>query len=79
MNNLFGIFGGRNMVQPARDGPALRKYIAPFVAKLVKTPSPLKRLYWLGSPVSGRVPKEIQDFVFCADPIRCRRDWNRHR
>lgn len=63
-NNLFGIFGGRNTVQPARDGPALRKYIAPFVAKLVRTPSPLKRLYWVGSPVSGRVSKEIQDFVF---------------
>ncbi len=63
-NNLFGLFGGRNTVQPERDRPALRRYLAPFVAKLVKTPSPLKRLYWVGSPISGRVSKEIQDFVF---------------
>ena len=63
-NNLFGLFGGRNTVQPERDGPALRRYLAPFVAKLMKTPSPLKRLYWVGSPISGRVSKEIQDFVF---------------
>lgn len=63
-NNLFGLFGGRNTVQPARDGPALRRYIAPFIAKLVSAPSPVKRLYWVGSPISGRVSKEIQDFVF---------------
>ncbi|MDQ6809263.1 MAG: hypothetical protein M3Z64_07545 [Verrucomicrobiota bacterium] len=63
-NNLFGLFGGRNTVQPSRDGPALRRYLAPFVAKVLKTPSPLKRFYWVGSPVSGRVSKEIQDFVF---------------
>ena len=62
-NNLFGIFGGRNTVQPGRDAPAIRRYIAPFVAKLLKTPSPVKRLYWVGSPVSGRVSKEIQDLV----------------
>ena len=63
-NNLFGIFGGRNTVQPTRDGPTLRRYIAPFVAKLLKTPSPVKRLYWVSSPISGRVSKEIQDLVF---------------
>jgi hypothetical protein len=63
VNNLFGIFNGRNKVQPARDAAVVRHYITPFVAKVVHTASPLRKVYWVGAPVTGRVSKEVQDFV----------------
>ena len=62
--NLFGLFSGRQNVKPDRDAPALRKYLAPFVEKAIASPSRLRRIYWVAPPISGRVSKEIQDFVF---------------
>jgi hypothetical protein len=61
--NLFGLFADHKTVIPNRHGPALRSYLAPFIAKAVNGPSPLRKIYWVASPTSGRVSKEVQDFV----------------
>jgi hypothetical protein len=61
--NLFELFADHKTVIPNRHGPALRSYLAPFIAKAVKSPSPLRKIYWVASPTSGRVSKEVQDFV----------------
>jgi hypothetical protein len=34
------------------------------VEKAVASSAPLRKIYWVASPTSGRVTKEIQDFVF---------------
>ena len=61
--NLFELFADHKTVIPNRHGPALRSYLAPFIAKAVKSESPLRKIYWVASPTSGRVSKEVQDFV----------------
>jgi len=61
--NLFDLFPDHKTVHPSRHGPALRSYFVPFISKAIKTPSTLKKIYWVASPTSGRVSKEIQDFV----------------
>jgi hypothetical protein len=61
--NLFELFPDHKSVTPNRHGPALRSYFTPFISKAVKSPSPLRKIYWVASPTSGRVSKEIQDFV----------------
>jgi hypothetical protein len=61
--NLFDLFPDHKTVNPNRNGPALRSYFLPFITKAVKSPSTLKKIYWVASPTSGRVSKEIQDFV----------------
>jgi hypothetical protein len=61
--NLFDLFPDRKSVNPNRHGPALRSYLVPFINKAVRTPSNLRKIYWVASPTSGRVSKEIQDFV----------------
>jgi hypothetical protein len=61
--NLFDLFPDHKTVNPNRHGPALRTYLAPFITKATRSPSPLRKIYWVASPTSGRVSKEIQDFV----------------
>lgn len=61
--NLFDLFPDHKSVNPNRHGPALRSYFVPFITKAVQTPSNLRKIYWVASPTSGRVSKEIQDFV----------------
>jgi hypothetical protein len=61
--NLFDLFPDHKSVNPNRHGPALRSYLVPFISKAVHTPSNLRKIYWVASPTSGRVSKEIQDFV----------------
>jgi hypothetical protein len=61
--NLFDLFPDHKSVSPNRHGPALRSYLVPFINKAVHTPSNLRKIYWVASPTSGRVSKEIQDFV----------------
>jgi hypothetical protein len=61
--NLFDIFPDKKSVNPNRHGPELRSYLVPFINKAVRTPSNLRKIYWVASPTSGRVSKEIQDFV----------------
>jgi len=62
--NLFDLFPDHKSVNPNRHGAALRTYFVPFINKAVHTPSSLRKIYWVASPTSGRVSKEIQDFVF---------------
>lgn len=61
--NLFDLFPDHKTVNPARHGPVLRSYLLPFINKAVHTPSNLRKIYWVASPTSGRVSKEVQDFV----------------
>jgi len=61
--NLFDLFPDHKTVSPNRHGPALRSYFAPFITRAVRSPSTLRKIYWVASPTSGRVSKEIQDFV----------------
>jgi hypothetical protein len=63
-SNLFELFSGREKVKPDRDGPLLRKYLAPFVKKAITPPSKLRKIYWVAPPVSGHVSNEVQEFVF---------------
>jgi hypothetical protein len=62
--NLFDLFPDHKTVNPNRHGPELRSYLLPFVTKATRSPSTLRKIYWVASPTSGRVSKEIQDFVF---------------
>jgi hypothetical protein len=62
--NLFDLFPDHKTVSPNRHGPALKSYLVPFVTKATRGPSTLRKIYWVASPTSGRVSKEIQDFVF---------------
>jgi hypothetical protein len=66
--NLFDLFPDRKTVRPERDGPELKKFVGPFVVKTIRTPSTLKKIYWVASPVSGRVSPKVQDFV--VDQVR---------
>src|SRR5213080_5001679 len=66
--NLFDLFPDHKTVRPDRDAAALREYIFPFVLKAISSPSPLKKIYWIASPTSGRVSKAVQDFV--VDQVR---------
>jgi hypothetical protein len=61
--NLFDLFPDHKTVRPGRDALELRKFVAPFLVKAVSPPSQLKRIYWVASPVSGRVSQQVQDFV----------------
>jgi hypothetical protein len=61
--NLFDLFPDHKTVVPSRHGPVLRTYLVPFITKAARSPSTLRKIYWVGSPTSGRVSKEIQDFV----------------
>ncbi|HZE13999.1 MAG TPA: hypothetical protein VE086_09590, partial [Chthoniobacterales bacterium] len=61
--NLFDLFPDHKSVNPNRHGPELRNFLVPFVNKAIHTPSNLRKIYWVASPTSGRVSKEIQDFV----------------
>ncbi len=62
--NLFDLFSGRKSVNPERDGNSLKGFFAPFLKRATATDSPIRRIYWVASPTSGRVSQEIQDFVF---------------
>jgi hypothetical protein len=66
--NLFDLFPDHKTVRPDRDAAALRDYVFPFVVKAISPPSPLKKIYWIASPTSGRVSKAVQDFV--VDQVR---------
>jgi len=62
--NLFDLFAGRKTIRTEHDAPVLRNFLLPFVVKAIQAPSPLRKIYWVASPTSGRVAKEVQDFVF---------------
>ena len=62
-NNLLSLFRDGKTVLPARNGPILKSLIGPFISEALRPPSTLRKIYWVTSPISGRVSKEIQDFV----------------
>ncbi len=62
-NNLFGLFRDGKTLQPKQHAALLKHYLEPFIAKALAPSSPLRKIYWVASPTSGRVSKEIQDFV----------------
>ncbi|MEQ1858411.1 MAG: FHA domain-containing protein [Chthoniobacteraceae bacterium] len=61
--NLFGLFPDCKTISPDRHEAMLKTHIEPFVSRLLATNSSLRKIYWVGSPTSGRVTDEIQDFV----------------
>jgi hypothetical protein len=61
--NLFDLFPDKRSVNPNPHAAELRNFLVPFINKAVRTPSNLRKIYWVASPTSGRVSKEIQDFV----------------
>jgi hypothetical protein len=61
--NLFDLFPDHKTVTPYRHGPVLRSYLVPFITKATGNFSTLRKIYWVASPTSGRVSKEIQEFV----------------
>jgi len=63
-SNLFGLFPDTKTVRPAQHGPALKKYLGPFREITTSPPSTLRKVYYVNPPVSGRVAKEVQDFVY---------------
>ena len=62
-NNLLSLFRDGKTVLPARHGSMLKSLIAPFISEALKESSTLQRIYWVASPTSGRVSKEVQDFL----------------
>ena len=61
--NLFDLFLDHKTVRPERDASELRRYVVPFITKAIAPSSPLKKIYWVASPTSGRVSLSVQDFV----------------
>jgi hypothetical protein len=61
--NLFDLFPDKKTTRPERRAAALKKYIAPFVARTMGGASSLRKIYWVSSPTSGRVSKNVQDFI----------------
>lgn len=61
--NLFDLFPDHKTVRPERDASELKKFIVPFLQRAISPSSSLKKIYWVASPVSGRVSQQVQDFV----------------
>jgi hypothetical protein len=61
--NLFDLFPDKKTTRPERTAAALKRYIAPFVARKIGGSSSLRKIYWVSSPTSGRVSKNVQDFI----------------
>ncbi len=62
-SNLFGLFPDAKSVHVARHTAELRKYLQPFKEKAISGASPIKKIYWVNPPTSGRVAPEVQDFL----------------
>jgi len=62
--NLLGIFRDGKTVQPQVQGPILKNLIEPFLATATTTPSQLRRIYWIGPPISGQASADVQQFLF---------------
>ena len=63
-SNLFGLFPDGKTVHPARDAATLKKYLIPFKQTAISGSSNVRKIYYVNPPTSGRVGKEVQDFVF---------------
>jgi hypothetical protein len=63
-SNLFGLFPDAKTVRAAKDTSTLKKYLQPFVENVASPPSNVRKIYYVNPPTSGRVSKEVQDFVY---------------
>jgi hypothetical protein len=61
--NLMSFFSDGNTIRPEREGPMLERHIMPFIGAALHSPAPLLRIYWVASPISGRVSPSVQDFI----------------
>jgi hypothetical protein len=62
--NLFGLFPDTKTIHADRHDNLLRSHIEPFLARLLTPNSPLRKIYWIAPPTSGRVAEPVQEFVF---------------
>src|SRR6266567_3632325 len=62
-SNLFDLFADHKTVRPERDAAQLKKFVVPFILKAASPQSSLKKIYWVASPISGRVSQQVQDFI----------------
>ncbi len=62
--NLLSLFSDGQTILPARHGSQIRSYMSPFVQQLAQKVHSLKKVYWVAPPVTDRVSKEVQDFLF---------------
>ncbi len=62
-SNLFDLFPDHKTVRPERDASQLKKFVVPFILKAASPQSSLKKIYWVASPISGRVSQQVQDFI----------------
>ena len=62
--NLFGLFPDTKTIHADRHDNLLRSHIEPFLARLLTPASPLRKIYWVAPPTSGRVAEPVQEFVF---------------
>jgi len=60
--NLFDLFPDHKTVR-SEDTAELRKFVFPFISKAISRESPVKKIYWVAPPISGRVSQHVQDFV----------------
>lgn len=61
--NLLTLFGNGQAVRPEERASMLRRQIAPFLVAAANSKAPLRKIYWIASPTSGRVSKAVQDFI----------------
>jgi hypothetical protein len=59
-NNLFDLLKGK---KTSWEGAELKPYIAPFLEKVAKASTSVKRIYWVAPPTCGRIAKEAQDVL----------------
>ena len=62
--NLLSLFSDGQTILPGRHGSQIRSYMTPFVHQLAQKVHSLKKVYWVAPPVTERVSKEVQDFLF---------------
>ncbi len=62
--NLLSLFSDGQTILPARHGSQIRSYMSPFVQQLAQRVHSLRKVYWVAPPVTERVSKDVQDFLF---------------
>jgi len=60
--NLFDLFRDHKTIEPHHTA-LVRSLVAPFVVDVLKNASTLRRIYWVGSPIAGRVSPGVQTFI----------------
>ena len=61
--NLLSLFSDGKTILPARHDSQIRTYLNPLMVFLAQKAPTVKKVYWVGPPVSGRVTTEVQDFL----------------